>query len=89
MRIDTSWHGLLSPIAFAIIAMYINVWGYSSIGRALRSQCRGRGFESPYLHQIPHAPVAQRIEQRFPKPCVVRSTRTRGIFSDELGGFYK
>ena len=25
------------------------------------------------------APVAQRIEQRFPKPRVVRSTRTRGI----------
>ena len=25
-----------------------------------------------------HAPVAQRIEQRFPKPRVVRSTRTRG-----------
>src|SRR5437870_8775079 len=25
--------------------------GYSSIGRALRSQCRGWGFESPYLHQ--------------------------------------
>lgn len=26
-------------------------WGYSSIGRALRSHRRGRGFESPYLHQ--------------------------------------
>jgi hypothetical protein len=24
------------------------------------------------------APVAQRIEQRFPKPRVVRSSRTRG-----------
>lgn len=28
------------------------IWGYGSAGRALRSQCRGRGFESPYLHQI-------------------------------------
>ena len=26
-------------------------WGYSSTGRARRSQCRGWGFESPYLHQ--------------------------------------
>ena len=25
--------------------------GYSSVGRARRSQRRGRGFESPYLHQ--------------------------------------
>lgn len=25
-------------------------WGYSSVGRALRSQCRSQGFESPYLH---------------------------------------
>jgi hypothetical protein len=29
------------------------LWGYSSIGRARRSQCRGWGFESPYLHQTP------------------------------------
>ena len=26
------------------------VWGYSSVGRALRSHRRGGGFESPYLH---------------------------------------
>ena len=25
--------------------------GYSSVGRAMRSQCIGQGFESPYLHQ--------------------------------------
>jgi hypothetical protein len=25
-------------------------WGYGSVGRALRSHRRGRGFESPYLH---------------------------------------
>ena len=64
-------------------------WGYSSAGRALRSQRRGRGFESPYLHhewgyrvqrssRAKRAPVAQRTEQRFPKPRVVRSSRTRG-----------
>jgi hypothetical protein len=27
------------------------LWGYSSVGRALRSHRRGQGFESPYLHQ--------------------------------------
>ena len=26
-------------------------WGYGSVGRAMRSQCIGQGFESPYLHQ--------------------------------------
>ena len=26
-------------------------WGCSSVGRALRSQCRGREFESHQLHQ--------------------------------------
>ena len=27
-------------------------WGYGSVGRAIRSQRIGQGFESPYLHQI-------------------------------------
>ena len=27
-------------------------WGYSSAGRALRSQCRGRGFDPHYLHHF-------------------------------------
>ncbi len=27
-------------------------WGCSSVGRALRSQCRGREFESHQLHQL-------------------------------------
>ena len=30
-------------------------WGGSSVGRALRSQCRGRGFDSPPLHLKPDA----------------------------------
>ena len=25
-------------------------WGYGSVGRAMRSQRIGQGFESPYLH---------------------------------------
>ncbi len=28
----------------------VDHWGYSSVGRASRSQCEGQGFESPYLH---------------------------------------
>ena len=47
--------GLINNLTYVIIL--IVVWGYSSIGRALRSHRRGRGFESPYLHQ--YAPVAQ------------------------------
>ena len=31
--------------------MLKNAWGYGSVGRAMRSQCIGQGFESPYLHQ--------------------------------------
>ena len=50
--------------------------GYSSTGRARRSQCRGWGFDSPYLHQP--APVAQRIERRRPKSRVGGSSPSRG-----------
>jgi hypothetical protein len=32
-------------------------WGASSVGRALRSQRRGRGFNSPALHQIYFPPL--------------------------------
>jgi hypothetical protein len=28
----------------------LNLWGYSSAGRALAWHARGPGFESPYLH---------------------------------------
>ena len=27
------------------------IWGCGSVGRAMRSQCMGQGFESPHLHQ--------------------------------------
>ena len=30
-----------------------SVWGRSSVGRASRSQCEGREFDSPRLHQFP------------------------------------
>ena len=29
------------------------LWGRSSVGRALRSQCRGQGFDPPRFHQYP------------------------------------
>ena len=29
----------------------IQSWGCGSVGRAMRSQCMGQGFESPHLHQ--------------------------------------
>ena len=30
------------------------LWGCSSVGRALRSQCRGREFDPPHLHHLIH-----------------------------------
>ena len=37
------------------------LWGRSSAGRALRSQCRGRGFEPPRLHHNHlHQPAIKR-----------------------------
>ena len=32
-------------------------WGRSSVGRASRSQCEGRGFDSHRLHQFPYPPT--------------------------------
>jgi hypothetical protein len=37
-----------SPATYTHPSVY---WGRSSAGRALQSHCRGRGFESPRLHQ--------------------------------------
>ena len=44
-------------IAFFKTGAIIEPWGYSSAGRALRSQLRGRGFESRYLHGNKPCPV--------------------------------
>ena len=51
-------------------------WGYSSIGRARRSQCRGWGFEPPYLHQdgkvkVPDFPGVGILFFRPWRPCDV------------------
>ena len=56
-------------------------WGYSSTGRARRSQCRGCGFEPRYLHHsnpINPAPVAQWTERRRPKSRGGGSSPSRG-----------
>ena len=39
-------------------------WGASSVGRALRSQRRGRGFNSPALHQ-PSLELRQAGQTKF------------------------
>ena len=71
------------------------LWGASSVGRALRSQRRGRGFNSPALHQKvlpvitylshrhPHinADNLEAIDTRFQKP----SGRLKIPFIDFLG----
>jgi hypothetical protein len=41
------------PCGFMGHGPHISGWGASSVGRALRSQRRGRGFNSPALHQTP------------------------------------
>src|SRR5205814_8544266 len=50
--------------------------GYSSIGRALRSQCRGWGFESPYLHQsfLSSRPRPSTRALRFSEAVIQMST---------------
>ena len=40
-----------------------------------------RFSEVQRIDVLERAPVAQRIEQRFPKPCVGRSSRPRGTLS--------
>ena len=45
-------HGVAgsSPVVSTFTAYY-RIWGHSSAGRALRSQRKGRGFESRCLHE--------------------------------------
>ncbi len=78
---DSGWfftsRGTGRTLGFALFGQRSGAGGgYSSVGRARRSQCRGRGFESLYLHQ--NAPVAQWIERRRPKSRVGGSSPSRG-----------
>ena len=49
----TFYHAAKSVDIFVISATITTEypWGYGSVGRAMRSQRIGQGFESPYLHQ--------------------------------------
>jgi hypothetical protein len=42
-----------SPCLSATCRHNEGVWGGSSVGRALQSHCRGRGFDSLPLHFVP------------------------------------
>src|SRR5436305_837858 len=57
----------------------VDLWGHSSVGRALEWHSRGRGFDSPWLHQshsgpasLPQAPqralATSRALTHFPPP---------------------
>src|ERR1039457_1024835 len=41
------------PAIICYIVIDRRKWATSSAGRALRSQCRGRGFDPPVVHQLP------------------------------------
>lgn len=43
-----------SSLLMPTICLKKSFWGCSSVGRALRSQCRGREFESHQLHHPSH-----------------------------------
>ena len=43
------WFELINNMCIMIDIVYS--WGHSSAGRALHWQCRGQGFEPPWLHQ--------------------------------------
>ena len=76
-----AWGVFLKGVTLTVLeasAIILPRWGYSSAGRALRSHRRGRGFESPYLHQISHRVSCSRGESRNPRGCEMVSQRHGG-----------
>ena len=68
----------IGPVRGAPVRAIIDrAWGYSSTGRARRSQCRGWGFESPYLHSRRLEPVTRVVQTTKPKLEDGASYRTR------------
>ena len=68
---NTIFYPELTPLgAYCYNPMQV-AWGYSSTGRARRSQCRGWGFKSPYLHHSPalrspiHSPPDIALRPRY------------------------
>lgn len=53
---------------------YLKLWGCSSVGRALESHSRGRGFDSLQLHFV------RNTRQEFAQPRQVRKEATVSKF---------
>src|ERR1035438_2332133 len=51
------------PAIICYIVIDRRKWATSSAGRALRSQCRGRGFDPPAVHQKPMQDVLNKMRQ--------------------------
>ena len=48
-----------------VIILPFKTRGYGSVGRAMRSQRIGQGFESPYLHHLETTGLIQKISVLF------------------------
>ena len=59
------------------------IWVHGTAGSALRSQCRGRGFESPMLHQN-----RQTLKMRFVFFCL-QNPGCAGVFVDKSYSYPK
>ena len=58
-------------------------WGCSSAGRALRSQCRGQGFESPHLHSVKNTDIYSLEEiNQFLDVTYKKSIKLHDYFND-------
>ena len=71
--LDPKFEVVSAPTAFTICPI---PRGYSSVGRASRSQCEGQGFDSPYLHSFGNQRAATCRQPGFGsreglKPCRV------------------
>ena len=77
MRLGSSLENLIFSRALGTILVLKasavrTIRGCSSAGRALRSQCRGRGFEPHHLHQIANP-------RRFRSPRIFHTNQLLGF----------
>ena len=75
------WSRARPPHRRGLAANLAGIRGCSSAGRALRSQCRGRRFESVHLH--PESPGQRGIKRGCPVatviPCAIRARSKRQV----------
>ena len=82
---NTIFYPELTPLGAHCYNPMQVAWGYSSTGRARRSQCRGWGFKSPYLHHPParsspiHSPPDIALRPRDYARRLIRCLRDRRI----------